>query len=322
MKYFTLGKQFLSKYCLGTWSLGGDKNKNISYGNIDNINAEKLLNYAFQKGINFFDTANVYGLAEKRIGHTFKRKRNQVFIANKVGCTSYDKKLNFSKTNIKKQIYQSLKNLNSEYIDLVQLYSPNPKDKNLKECINFLHKQKEMGIVRYIGLSLRNPSDYIELRKLYKFNSVQCNFNVLDQRLLNTKIFQLLKKDKVKIFARTILNFGIFTNKFINKKKFNFKKNDHRYKWDTRQINIWRDHIKKLKYFASRPIENTCYRYCNSFNISSLIIGATLKKHIDVAIDPKNYIKLNRKEIGQINKIYNIYNKNLILKPKFKMKSF
>ena len=318
MKYFTLGKQKLSKYCLGTWSLGGEEKNNISYGNINKSKAENLLRYAYARGINFFDTANVYGSAEKRLGHVFKDIREKVFIANKVGCTSFKKKLNFSKKLIEKQLDISIKNLNTKYLDLVQLYDPDPNDNNLKQCIKHLHKKKKDGTIRFIGISLRQPADYIKLRKLYNFDAIQCNFNVLDQRVLNHKILKLLRKDKVKIFARTILNFGIFTNEFVDN-NIKFKKNDHRYKWDKKQVLLWKEHIKKLKYISSRPIENTCYRFCNSFNMSSLIFGANSKKHIDIAIKNSGK-KLKKKELSRINYVYKAFSKNIMLKPKIPIK--
>jgi len=318
MKYFTVGKQKLSKYCLGTWSLGGEEKNNISYGNINRTKAENLLRYAYARGINFFDTANVYGSAEKRLGHVFKDIREKVFIANKVGCTSFKKKLNFSKKLIDKQLETSIKNLNTKYLDLVQLYDPDPNDNNLKQCIKHLHKKKKDGTIRFIGISLRQPADYIKLRKLYNFDAIQCNFNVLDQRVLDPKILKLLRKDKVKIFARTILNFGIFTNEFVDK-NIKFKKNDHRYKWDKKQVLLWKEHIKKLKYISSRPIENTCYRFCNSFNMSSLIFGANSKKHIDIAIKNGNK-KLKKKELSRINYVYKAFYKNIMLKPKIPIK--
>ncbi len=318
MKYFTLGKQKLSKYCLGTWSLGGQLKNNLSYGDISEIESHKLLKYAFSRGINFFDTANVYGSAEKRLGEVFKNIRKKVFIANKVGCVSFQKKLNFSTKIIKKQLDQSIKNLNTNYLDLVQLYDPDPNDKNLKQCVNYLHRKKEEGVIRFIGISLRQPEDYIQLRKLYNFDAVQCNFNVLDQRVLNYEILKLLKKDKVKIFARTILNFGIFTNEFVDN-NIKFKKNDHRYKWNVKQIFLWKKHIKKLKDVSSRPIENTCYRFCNSFNMSSLIFGSNSKKHIDIAINNNNK-KLNKEELNKISYIYKVFSKNVMLKPKIPIK--
>jgi aryl-alcohol dehydrogenase-like predicted oxidoreductase len=319
MEFFTIGKQKLSKYCFGTWSIGGQLKNNMSYGDMSEIKSHKLLKYAFNKGINFFDTANVYGLAEKRIGDVFKNIREKIFIANKVGCVSFKKKLNFSTKVIKKQLDQSLKSLNTKYIDLVQLYTPDPNDKKLKQCVNYLHKKKMEGVIRFIGISLRQPADYIQLRKLYNFDAVQCNFNVLDQRVLNHEILKLMRKDKIKIFARTILNFGIFTDQFVNKKKVKFKKNDHRYKWNIKQILLWQEHIKKLKDVSNRPIESTCYRFCNSFNMSALIIGSNLKKHIDIAFNNINK-KLNKEELNKINNIYKVFSRSRMLKPKIPIK--
>ena len=71
MKYFKLGKYNVSKYCLGTWSLGSNREKNISYGAISDSKVNKILEYSYDKGINFFDTANVYGDSEKKIGNYF-----------------------------------------------------------------------------------------------------------------------------------------------------------------------------------------------------------------------------------------------------------
>ena len=135
MKYFKLGKYNVSKYCLGTWSLGSNRKKNISYGAISDFKVNKILEYSYNKGINFFDTANVYGDSEKKIGNFFHKKRDKVFFATKVGCISFKRKLNFSKKIIQSQIDNSLKNLKSDYIDIVQLYNPDFNDPNLKYAI-------------------------------------------------------------------------------------------------------------------------------------------------------------------------------------------
>jgi aryl-alcohol dehydrogenase-like predicted oxidoreductase len=132
---------------------------------------------------------------------------------------------------------------------------------------------------------------------------------------------KLLKKDGVKVFARTILNFGIFTENFLRRKKINFKINDHRSKWNIKQILFWRNYAMKIKKLSKRSIENTCYKFCNSFDVSSLIIGATTKHHIDQALTSNNKVKLNKNEINKINTIYRDYSKNLILKPKIPIKT-
>ncbi len=321
MRYFKLGKHNVSKFCLGTWSLGGNKNKNISYGSINISKANKILDYAFKSGINFFDTANVYGDAEKKLGNFFNKTRDKVFIANKVGCVSFKKKLNFSRKIVKMQIENSLKNLQSEYIDIVQLYNPDYKDNNLRYTIDYLDKLKSQKKISFIGISLAKPEDYIELRKLYKFDTIQFNFNPLDQRVIFKELKNKINKDKVKLFARTVLNFGIFTEKFLKKNKIEFNKDDHRYYWNKNQIMMWLKYIKQIKNYSKRPIENTCYRFCNSFDMDSLIIGATNKNHISIAIEKKNYSKLDEAEIKFFKKVYREYSNHRIFKPKIGMKS-
>ena len=320
MKYFKLGKYNISKYCLGTWSLGSDREKNISYGTISDSRVKKILEYSYNKGINFFDTANVYGDSEKKIGNYFHKKRDKVFFATKVGCISFKKKLNFSKKIIQSQIDNSLKNLKSDYIDIVQLYNPDSNDNNLKYAIEHLDNLKNKKKINFIGISLGQPSDYIKIRNLYKFSSIQCNFNILDQRVLNNRINKIIKKDKVKILARTILNFGIFTEEFLMRKIIKFNKNDHRFYWNLKQIKLWIKYINKVRLNSNRSIENTCYKFCNSFKIDSLIIGANNLSHLNTALNKNNNIKLKSNELKYISKIYREYSKNKMIKPKIGMK--
>ena len=320
MRYFKLGKYKFSKICLGTWSLGGNKNKNISYGSVSDIKAKKILNYAYDKGVNFFDTANVYGDSEKKLGELFEKKRDKIFIANKVGCVSFKKKLNFSKNVVEKQFLCSLKNMRTDYMDIVQLYCPNFEDKNLRHTIEYLDKLKASGKIRFIGISLARPSDYLQLRKLYNFDTVQCNFNMLDHRLLENNILDQLKKDRVKTFVRTILNFGIFTESFLKRDKIKFKKNDHRYYWNKDQIEKWALYANKIKKITKRNIEGTGYKFVNSFKIDGLIIGAASKDHLDQALNFKNNTKLSFKEKINIKKIYKEYSDGFLIKPKIGMK--
>ena len=72
----------------------------------------------------------------------FNKRRDKVFFATKVGCVSFQKKLNFSKNTIQKQVFNSLKNLKSDYLDIVQLYNPSLKDQNLKQAIDVLDNLK------------------------------------------------------------------------------------------------------------------------------------------------------------------------------------
>lgn len=321
MKLKTENNKLISKICLGTWALGGSKKNNISYGNLGFKKSQEILNFAYENKINFFDTANVYGEAEKRLGKFLKNKREDTFIATKVGCISFHKKLNFSKNLIIKQINTSLKNLNSDYIDLVQLYGPSINDKNIFNAYDILNKLRDDKKIKYIGISLKKPSDYLFFRKLIKLDFVQCNFNMLDQRLLKNKILNSINKDCTDLYVRTVLNFGIFTEKFINN-KFSFSKKDHRSRWNPEQIIKWKNSATNIKKSLNYKIEDTAYRFCKSFNISGIIIGAVNTNHIKISISSLTKKKLTNNEILKIQKIYKNFEKKLLIKPKYKMKSY
>jgi aryl-alcohol dehydrogenase-like predicted oxidoreductase len=318
MIFKTLSNKKVSNLCLGTWSLGRNNKRFQSYG-ILKQKPEDILRSAYQKNINFFDTANVYGNSEEIIGKVFEKIRRNIFIATKVGCISFDKKLNFSRKIVKKQIQVTKKNLRTDYIDLVQLYGP-PKNINyLNDCLLLLKSLKKKKIIRYIGVSLKNPSDYLYFRKFFKFDAVQFNFNILDHRILQNKIMKFIIKDKILFLPRTILNFGIFTEDFINGKQ-KLHKYDHRKNWSKDQTDKWIYYAKKIRNKLKIRIEEVCYRFIRNFNFNYVIFGATNKKHINQAIKYFFKNKLKKKEIRIIDKIYNEFSKKEIIKPYYKMK--
>ena len=147
----------------------------------------------------------------------------------------------------------------------------------------------------------------------------QCNFNILDHRFLEKKLQKYLGKDGVKIFPRTILNFGFFTEDFL-KNKIKFNDRDHRRLWDKNQIDNWKKFIKKIKMHSHRNIEETCYKFCNSFKVNSLIFGATHIKHVKCATLINNFSKLRKNEIKLIKNVYKNFSKDKFIKPDFGMK--
>lgn len=311
----------ISKFCLGTWSLGGATRGASSYGKITNKEVEDILNLSFENGINIYDTASVYGKSEKILGKFIKDKRNKVKIATKVGCVSYFKNINFKRKTIINNIDLSLKNLRTDYIDVCQLYNPNPLDKDILKGFELLKKIQSKGKIKNIGISLQNPMDYIELRKKFDVDMIQCNFNMLDQRIFDNNIINYLKKDNVTIFARTVLNFGFFTENFIKKKRIFFKKSDHRSRWNKNQINNWKRFSKNISENFKQKIEDIAIRFIFSHkHINSAIIGVMNKKQLLNIINRKNLKPLNKKELLLINRIYNEFEQNRLNKPKIPMK--
>ena len=143
---------------------------------------------------------------------------------------------------------------------------------------------------------------------------------MLDHRLIKNNLLNLINKDCTNLYTRTVLNFGIFTEKFLNN-NYSFSKKDHRSKWNPEQIINWRDSAIKIKESLNNKIEDSAYRFCKSFNISGIIIGAINIDHVKIAINSIAKKKLTNKEILEVKKIYKIFEKKLLIKPNYKMKS-
>ena len=178
MNFRKLGNTDLkvSTICLGTMTWGEQNNQKEAFDQ---------MNYAFDNGINFFDTAEIYpspcfektyGSTEKIIGNWFKEKknRNQIILASKIAGPGLswvrDGGLNFSEQNINKALEDSLKRLQTDYIDLYQLHWPERKTNffcklnyesreedddwnDFEKILTTLEKCIKRGKIRYIGLS-------------------------------------------------------------------------------------------------------------------------------------------------------------------------
>ena len=105
--------------------------------------AASLLRYAYEQGVNFFDTANFYTDSEEKIGYALKDVRDKIVIATK----SYTDSLDF----VKKNFEQSLRMLKTDYIDIYQLH--NPPSTPDEAMLEFLYKMREEGKLRYIGFT-------------------------------------------------------------------------------------------------------------------------------------------------------------------------
>lgn len=311
MKFNVLGntKIKISRIGLGTWSLGGKTPGKTSYGNISKKKSLDIISKSFDLGINFFDTSPAYGFSEEILGTCFKNKRDKVILCSKVGMDRYKSKKNFSPKFIKSQVHKILKNLKSDYIDFIKIYNPDPNDKILVDGYGELLNLKKKGLIRHIGVSLQSPNDLIKFDKRIKFEIVQCNFNLLDLRVLEKNFLNKIKKEKIGLVARTIYCFGVFTEKFIklNKlKKKLYSKNDHRNRWSKQQINKWIEGIREIKLSLQEKgnAENLATRFVNSFKfVSSSLIGVQNEIELINNIKNINFSILSANEIKKIEKV-------------------
>lgn len=236
MKYRKFGNTSLevSEIGFGAWGIGGPSMAGdipIGWGNVDDETSIKALEKAYSLGVNFYDTADFYGLghSEELIGKVLSDKKD-VIIATKVGhrlAPDNNINLDYSKDYIIKACEESLKRLNRDHIDLYQLHSAKLEHLEQGDCIEAMEQLKTDGKIRYWGISLNtfNPSPEADfLMKKKAGCSFQLVFNILNQKAIF--LLQKAHKKGYGIIARMPLQFGLLTGKF--NAETHFEKNDHR----------------------------------------------------------------------------------------------
>jgi aryl-alcohol dehydrogenase-like predicted oxidoreductase len=208
MNYRKLGKSDLkiSEISFGCMSLKGDDASN-----------KKLIDRAYEKGINFFDTADLYdkGQNELTVGKALKDKRKDVFIATKVGNqwrqdgTGWD--WNPTKKYILLTVEESLKRLQTDYIDLYQLHGGTIEDP-IDETIETFELLKSQGKIRFYGISSIRPNVIREYVKRSNIVSVMMQYSLLDRRP-EEEALPLLKDHEIGVLARGSIAKGLLVNK-------------------------------------------------------------------------------------------------------------
>lgn len=208
MKYNQLGKSDLkvSEISLGCMSFGDDQ-KAIT----------QLVDLAIDKGINFFDTADLYdrGENEIRLATALKNKRPEVIIATKVGNqwktdgSSWD--WNPRKAYIVQAVEASLKRLNTDYIDLYQLHGGTIDDP-IDESIEAFEQLKQQGKIRAYGISSIRPNVIRRYAEKSNMDSVMMQYSLLDRRP-EESCLGLLDQYGISVITRGTLAKGLLVNK-------------------------------------------------------------------------------------------------------------
>ena len=297
----------------GLWGLGSD-----SYGEFSIDYAKKVIKYQIEKGISFFDTSDSYGdgRSEQILGEVLTELdiREDMKIATKVGLLPHKgffMPSDFSLKYIQEKFKQSLSNLKTDYLDIYQLHSPSKESlSQIKESFPWLIKKKEEGLIKKIGISARSPNDAIFFLKHFPLDIIQCNFNLIDQRLIETGLLDFCKKKSIKIIARTPLAFGFLTGKLTSSKD-QFTKNDHRYKWPQEQLDLWasaHSEFKNINLELDLTPLDLAHQFIKFFNptVFTTICGMHSFMEVDENIDSYYHKdKLLDSTVVKIQKIYN-----------------
>ena len=229
----------LSCIGFGGWGIGGPSDGCMAYGSVSDSTSKTALKAAYDNGINFFDTSNIYGMgkSEELIGSTLANVREDVIIATKVGRISGGQQC-FDVTSLKKSFFESLKRMKTDYIDLLQLHDPLQSFALNEEVLEFMLDLKSAGFVRSIGASLKSPEYAQSFIDSEYWDIIQINFNLIDQRALESNIFENASKSGKEIIVRTPLAFG-FLAAHHDTDCLRFPEGDHRSQWSLEQLKLW-----------------------------------------------------------------------------------
>ena len=226
MNYRKLGKTGfdISEISLGTWQVGGRWGDPFS-----KENAESILNKAIDAGINFIDTADVYGngLSEKMVGKVVRERSERIYLATKCG-----RRLNphnneaYTPKALRIFVEQSLRNSGLETFDLVQLHCPPSEVYERPEIFGLFEELKEEGKILNMGVSVELVEEAIKALAYDNMCSVQIIFNMFRHKPAE-EFFQLAQEKNVGIIVRVPLASGLLTGQYS--RETSFERSDHRF---------------------------------------------------------------------------------------------
>ena len=341
MNYRKLGITDLkvSTICLGTMTWGEQNTQEEGFEQMD---------YALNQGVNFWDTAELYAVPPKKetfghteiiIGNWFKKtkKRKEVILATKVAGPSReylrDGGYNYGIEKMTEAINDSLKRLQTDYIDLYQLHWPE-RNTNMFGRLGYEHKDKgdwnkfedvlgnlqkfvKDGKIREVGLSNETPwgvSKYLELAKeknLPRMMSIQNPYSLLN-RTYEIGLAEISIRDQIGLLAYSPLGSGYLSGKYRNETypKGSRMERDWefwKYRYNTPNLNNAVEKYYQISKKHDLDMSQMSLKFCELQHFTtSVIIGATTMEQLKTNIESVN-VNLSEEIIKEINEVQKIY---------------
>ena len=224
MKYRPLGQTGIrvSEIGLGCWQFGGD------FGPVDSEEADATMEAAIQVGINFFDTANVYGSgqSESWIGNYLDKTRDTVFVATKYGRGPGVYPDGYSLAGMRQQTLDAIERLRVDQLDLLQLHCVPTEILRKGEIFDWLRTLQQEGLITHFGASVESVEEGLICLEQPGLTSLQVIFNLFRQKPAHELFPEALKKS-VGIIVRLPLASGLLSGKFTAQTQFS--ETDHRH---------------------------------------------------------------------------------------------
>jgi aryl-alcohol dehydrogenase-like predicted oxidoreductase len=292
---------------VGLWAIGGD-----AWGSTEDQESLSVIDRALELGVNFFDTADVYGggHSEKLLGRSMKGRRDQFIVATKIGWQNFDDSRECSAYDTPEKLItgveSNLTRLGTDYIDVIQ-YHVDFMEPSMEAVVEGFQKLQSDGKVRAYGVSTSDFEYLQAFNKDDKASTLQIDYSIL-HRMPENKIFPYCREHDIGVLVRGPLAMGILAGKFTAESKF--PENDFRRRWHENpdEYQVFLQDLEKVE--RLRPIAQgrTMAQLALQFSISDpavtcVIPGAKTVKQLEENIAAVTLPPLTQHELEKIDDV-------------------
>lgn len=317
MRYRALGSTGIrvSAIGFGGWGIGGRTAGATSYGSTDDAQSRRALEAAFDRGITFYDTANVYGdgHSEELIGEVFRSRRDRVVLATKAGMLPSYAGPDFSPDGLRASLEGSLRRLATDHVDILQLHNPVPAEIEARpEILASLQDFRTEGKIRAFGFSAKSPDEASAMVATPGLACLQVNLNLLDWRAVDGGLLDEAARRGVGIVARTPLAFGFLTGDIAAEQTF--RDEDHRSLLGRDKVRSMASAARALL-AATAPGPSSTYtalRFCLSFDaVATVIPGMLSTREVELNAPAGDAAPFCQADIERLREVYRRYEAEL-----------
>jgi len=302
----------LSCIGLGTWAIGGAYQD--GWGDQDDNDSIATIRRAIDLGINWLDTAPVYGLghSEEVVGQALGGLRNKVYISSKCGmCWDANRNVLFrlKKESVRAEVEDSLRRLNTDIIDLYQIHKPNP-EMDIEEAWDTLAELSKEGKIRYAGVSSFSLEQLKRVHAIHPVSFFQPEYSMLEPAIENNGILDFCCLNNIGVITFSSMGRGFLTGKFTREKFESLPADDFRrttdifFKEPNFSLNL--KLVDSIRPFAERNNKTVAQLAIAWVNrrpeVTSAIVGARTPSQIEQTAPAGDWV-LTNEEITALDSI-------------------